>query len=230
MQRKIFVLILVVITIFCYSCQTTSPKANFTEGVIEYNITYNDSVNLKYNTNLLPSLMTIKFREGQSLNRIEGFSGAIALTYISSTETKSNIVLVKIFNKKLFYKEPQKQGQEHLLFSQMPQINIEKQTQEFEFNGYTCRKAIAHFQDSLNTSFEIIYTNDLGIVAPNANTPFADIEGLMLKFKIKVGKYLMTLDAANISKEKVKLNEFVIPAEYEEVNKETIYNVLELMQ
>ena len=112
----------------------------------------------------------------------------------------------------------------------MPQINIEKQTQEFEFNGYTCRKAIAHFQDSLNTSFEIIYTNDLGIVAPNANTPFTDIEGLMLKFKIKVGKYLMTLDAANISKEKVKLNEFVIPTEYEEVNKETIYNVLELMQ
>lgn len=230
MQRKIFVLILVVITTICYSCQTSSPKANFTEGVIEYSITYNDSLSLKYNTNLLPSLMTIKFREGYSLNRIEGFSGAIALTYVSSTETKSNIVLVKIFNKKLFYQEEQKQEQEHLLFSQMPKLNIEKQALEFEFKGYTCKKAIAHLKDSLNTTFEIIYTNDCGIVTPNANTPFAEIEGLMLKFKIKIGKYLMTFDATNISKEKVKLNEFAIPPDYEEVGKETIYNVLELMQ
>ncbi|MBN1990336.1 MAG: hypothetical protein JW783_13120 [Bacteroidales bacterium] len=230
MQREVLVFLIVVISSICYSCQPASKSSNFTEGVIEYEITYNDSLNLKYNTNLLPNLMVIKFKDGNSLNRIEGFSGAIALTYINSKESNSNIVLVKILNKRLFYQENKESAQEHLFFSQMPELRLEKQPEEFEYNGYKCKKAIAHLKDSLNTTFEIIYTNDIGISAPNANTPFAEIEGVMMRFNIKLGNYLMTLDVSRISKENVKSNEFSIPTDYEKVNRETIYNVLELMQ
>lgn len=214
--------------------QTSSCKhklySEFDEGYIEYLISYDQSIPSKYDPDLLPDKMVVKFLDNNILNKIEGLHGVITLTFITNAETQKSITLVKLLNKKIFFEEPIIKGKYPKVFSEMPQISITKSDESFKFQGYECKKASAVFLDSSNYSFEIIYTDKIRIEKPNANTPFESIDGIMLKFNVKLYNQILTLTSSNIKSSDIPREEFSIPAEYERVNEETIDEVISLLQ
>lgn len=211
-------------------CNTNRSKNNFNEGTIEYSIQFDGNDGSKINTNMLPNKLTVKFRNDNTSNKIEGLSGSVNLTFIKNLDDNNLIVLVNLWSKKLFYQDSLLKANLPNAYAGMPDISIEKTDEIVRFKGYNCKKAIAHYKDSSNFTFDILYTNDINITNPNANTPFELIDGVMLKFSIKFNKYLMTISSTSIKSEEISMDEFTVPSGYEKVSKRTIEDLVSLMQ
>lgn len=223
-------LLIISLLLILSGCSGNRSKGSFTEGTIEYTIQFEGTDQSKINTNMLPNRLVVKFRNNNTSNRIEGLSGSVNLTFINNVEDKNLIVLVNIWSKKLFFQDSLVKENLPNAYAGMPEISIEKTSENVKFNGYSCKKAIAHFLDSSKYSFEILYTDEIDIKNPYANTPFEEIDGVMLKFGIKFNKYLMSISSTSIIAEDISMDEFSVPSGYEKVSKRTIEDLVSLMQ
>lgn len=170
------------------------------------------------------------FNGENSLNKIEGLSGAVTISFIKNSENKTRLVLIKLLNKKLYYQESFDSIDSPNAFAGMPGITLNSNHETIEYKGYKCTKISAFFNDSANNPFDIIYTNEIKVNSPNANTPFEKIDGVMLKFKVKLYNHPMTMFATKIRATNVSMDEFITPSDYEKVNRKTIEDVISLLQ
>lgn len=230
MRQQICFYFLLIFLLTFSGCSDFKSKKEFNEGTIEYSIQTQDETQSSFNSSLLPNKITVKFRDNNTSNKVEGLSGAVTLTYINNIDDKNGIILVKFLNKKLFFEEPLTSGNISSTYSGMPNITIKETNDTITYQGYKCKKAIASFNDSSNYSFEILYTNDIKIANPNANTPFESINGVMLMFKVKLYKHIMSITATTIKREHIPKDNFSIPSEYVRVSKKTIEDFLSLLQ
>ena len=229
-RYKVVLLVSLLLSLTLLSCNYLSNNKSYNEGVIDYTITYDDSIAPNYAPSLRPQKMVVKYKDKNMLNRIEAFSGAVFFTFIQNYEEQQNITLIKLLNKKLYYQEPMELGEYPSAYSEMPKLTFEYLNDTEKFLGYECNKVIATFADSTNQKFEILYTKEIAVENPNKNTPFEPIDGVMLKFRVKLYELDMNIEAISVTNGKVSMEDFVIPAEYELVNKETIYDVIYLLK
>jgi hypothetical protein len=222
-------LVLLFLIVFS-GCTYLGSKKLFNEGTIEYSIQSEDNAKKGGSPGLMPNKIVVKFHDNNISNTIEGLSGAITLTYINNVESNYYLILLKLLNKKMFYQEPFVMGSPPSLYSGMPNLTIKKTDEIVNFQGFNCQKAIATFNDSTHYSFDILYTNDIKIAIPNANTPFDSISGVMLQFKVKLYKHLMSITATNIRQEKISKDNFTTPTDYTKVPKKTIEDFTSLLQ
>jgi hypothetical protein len=117
MKYRLFIIFLLIF-ITSNSCKEIQHKDRIKEGYIEYNIEYLDDSLDSFMVGLLPKKMTIKFKNNNTINKIEGFSGIVSFTHIQNYRDKKNITLVKVLNKK--YKYVEKINEESLFFEQLP--------------------------------------------------------------------------------------------------------------
>ena len=211
-------------------CIDKTPSKNFTEGFIEYNIEYDDDQPSKYGNNLRPNKMVVKFKNNNTINKIEGLSGAFSFAFIQNLETQTNYTLVKLLNKKLFYQEPIAANSYPFAYHEMPSLTFNFTNEENEILGFNCRKVIATYNDSIHTSFEIFFTNDIKVNTPNYNSPFDTIEGVMLKFSAIIFNQKMRIAASSIRSTKISDDDFAIPSDYEEIDEETLRDIIALLQ
>jgi hypothetical protein len=230
MKQYINLLITSLLLLALSGCNGNRLKKTFDEGTIEYDITFEGNDQAKINTNMLPSKITVKFRDNNISNKIGGLLGSVNMTFINNVDDKNLIVLVNIWSKKLFFQDSLLKQNLPNAYAGMPAIWIEKTNEIIQYNGYNCMKAIAHYKDSSNYSFEILYTKEISIANPNANSPFELIDGVMLKFSIKLNKYLMSISSTSIKAEHISMDEFKVPSGYERVSKRTIEDLVSLMQ
>jgi len=211
-------------------CKDYNSKKNFNEGIIEYSILFEENTQSHINTSLLPNKLTIKFHDNNTSNTIEGLSGAFNLTYINNVKDENAIILVKLLNKKFYCEEPFVNGILPSTYAGMPKVTIQETNDIINFRGYKCKKAIGSFIDDSDVSFEILYTNEIKITNPNSNTPFEAVNGVMLKFKVKFYKHMMSVSATTIKPERISMDNFTTPSDYAKVSKKTIADLLSLLQ
>lgn len=228
-QIRFILIFFIPLTIFS-GCNYCNPKKITNQGIIEYSIAYDDSLKPNFNKNLLPNRFIVMFNDSNSLNKIEGLSGAVTISFISNNENRTRLVLIKLLNKKLYYQESIDSTNAPNAFAGMPKITITPDRQSIDYKGYKCFKASAYFNDKNNTPFEIIYTNDIKVKSPNANTPFESIDGVMLKFKVMLYNRPMTMSAIKFTATSVSKEEFVTPSGYEKVDRKTFEDVISLLQ
>ncbi|MFP4555565.1 MAG: hypothetical protein ACLFNU_01730 [Bacteroidales bacterium] len=211
-------------------CSDGTRKGEFSEGHIEYNITYIDNHPPKYDTNLRPNKMVVKFKDNNTINKIEGLSGALSFAFIQDIESKSTHTMIKLLNKNLLFFEPIYDDRYPFAYDDMPEFTISRTNDTIEVQGFKCRRAIATYNDSLLSPFEILYTKDIAVANPNYNTPFDSIDGVMLKFSVTLFNQNMQVEANSVKATKVSDDEFTIPADFEKINEETLKDVIELFQ
>jgi len=229
-ERVAILTILFFLVIFSTSCKRFKKDLILSEGIIEYSITYLDEDSSKYDPNIRPDRMVVRFKNNNTVNRIEALSGAFSFAFIQDIDSKTSTTLVKILNKKLFYREPLQENRYHFAYKAMPDMIIEKVDETESFLGFSCKKALATFNDSTSYSFEIWYTDDIVVNMPNHNTPFEAIDGIMLKFSVIMFNQKMNIAATSVKSAKLAKDEFNIPLEYEEVNYETMMELIYLFQ
>ncbi|MDX9771275.1 MAG: hypothetical protein RBT19_12995 [Tenuifilaceae bacterium] len=213
------------------SCSDSVVKKHFCEGYIEYAIEYDDSIIApRFNPSMRPSKMVIKFKDNNTINKIEGLSGAFSFAFIQNKQQERAYMLIKLLNKKLYYQEPLQENSYPFAYQDMPKFTIEKTDRVEEYLGYQCNVAVATFDDTLHNAFNIYYTQEIDIAKPNANTPFEVIDGVMLKFTSIMFGQKMNIKASAVKQAKVSDDEFVIPLEYEQVGLEVVKDVVELLR
>jgi hypothetical protein len=174
--------------------------------------------------------MVVKFRDNNTVNKIEGLSGAFSFAFIQDVAAHKTYTLIKLFNKKLVYEELIREGSYPFAYEDMPKFTIQHTDDTEEFLGVNCKKAIATFTDTLWYPFEILYTQDLSIENPNFNTPFEEIDGVMLKFSVIFFNQKMKIVANRIKAAKISEDEFKVPQYYEKIDQETVKDVITLLQ
>ncbi|HAF30002.1 MAG TPA: hypothetical protein DCG75_13255 [Bacteroidales bacterium] len=227
MRFKTFVIIALIFTLF-NSCKKVQHKDRIREGYIEYDIEYLDDSMDSFMKGLLPKKMTIKFKNNNTINKIEGFSGIVSFTHIQNFREKRNITLVKVLNKK--YKYVEKLNDKSMFFEELPGMKIEVQDTSLEVCGFKSKKARITIPDSNVEPFYIYYTDDIIINNVNAQTPFKSIDGVLLEFKLKLYDMPMKLTARKIQEAEISSEDFEIPKGYESINKKTMIEIIELLK
>ncbi len=210
------------------SCKKLEHKDRIKEGYIEYDIEYLDDSIDGFMKGLLPKKMTIKFKNNNTLNKIEGFSGIVSFTHIQNFREKQNITLVKVLNKK--YKYIEKINDNSLFFEDLPGMQIEEEDTIVEICGFKSKKAKVIIPDSNVEPFYIFYTDDIIINNVNAQTPFRSVDGVLLEFQLKLYDMPMRLTATKIESADIPTENFKIPEGYESINKKTMAEIIDLLK
>ncbi|MFC2151667.1 hypothetical protein ACFLSE_03995 [Bacteroidota bacterium] len=227
MRIRAIVIITLIFTLLS-SCKKIQHKDRIREGYIEYDIEYLDDSMDSFMKGLLPKKMTIKFKNNNTLNKIEGFSGIVSFTHIQNYKEKKNITLVKVLNKK--YKYVEKINDQSLFFEELPGMRIEELDTIVEICGFKSKKAKVTIPDSNIEPFFIYYTNDIIINNVNAQTPFKSIKGVLLEFQLKLYDMPMKLTAKKVQAAEVASEDFKIPEGYDSINKKTMIEIIELLK
>lgn len=225
-----FAILLVLTLVTPLGCSRVADK-DFSEGFIEYCIEFEDTVAVSaFNANMRPNRMVIKFKDNNTINKVEGLSGAFSFAFIQNKMNSKAYTLIKLLNKKLYYEETLEQDNYPFAYREMPEFSIVKTTDTVEYLGYNCYVARATFIDTINAPFDIYYTNEISIPNPNSNTPFNQIEGVMLKFSTVLFNQRMSVLATSIKSSKISDEEFVISPDHEAIGLDVLNEIAELVK
>ncbi|MEA2105647.1 MAG: hypothetical protein U9P82_02845 [Bacteroidota bacterium] len=228
MKFRFSAVILILSLIIISSCDKLQQKNRIKEGFIEYNIEYlNDTLD-SFMIGLLPKKMIIKFKDNNTLNKIEGFLGIVSFTHIQNYKEKKNTTLVKVLNKK--YKYVEKINDSSIFFEELPGMKITLQDEVKEICGFHAQKAKVTVPDINIEPFFIYYTNEISINNVNSQTPFKSIEGVLLEFQVKFYDLDMKLTATKVQEAEISSEHFKVPDGYQNINKRTMIEIIELLK
>lgn len=228
MKFRFFVFILIFGLTIISSCDKLQQKERIKEGFIEYNIEYLNDTLGSFMIGLLPKKMIIKFKDNNTLNKIEGFSGIVSFTHIQNYKEKENTTLVKVLNKK--YKYIEKINDSSIFFEEFPGMKIILQDEEKEICGFHAQKAKVTVPDTNIKPFNIYYTNDISINNVNSQTPFKSIDGVLLEFQVKFYDLDMKLTATKVQEAEISSDHFKVPEDYQKINRQTMIEIIELLK
>nr|WP_321410166.1 hypothetical protein [uncultured Carboxylicivirga sp.] len=223
------VLSVVLFILFISSC-TDSSKKEADQGIITYAITYPKEIMGQGFSAFLPGEMTTTFKDENFKILIKGEFNIYNLEYISRSSGDTCFTLLKILDKRLYY--PQKDAEDLILFenSKKAKITLFKDSTKI-VAGYNCFMGTASFYDKNIPDMVFYYTKEINFTSPNANTPFEDVPGPLLEFRVNFQGMDLAFEAKNVKLKNIKDDEFIIPKNYRETDPDEIKEIVSsLMQ
>jgi GLPGLI family protein len=217
------ILFLLYVLIATPSCKSILSKD--TNGTIEYEISYPDSMKSDIMSSMLPSKMEFKFVPDYTLSQLKVGMGIITATFIADSKNKTLTSLFKVVDKKYALKYSIEETAKEL--SQLPKFSIEYLPEKKMLAGYTCKKAVITQIGNPKNSFSVFYTTDIKIINPNWNLPYATIPGVLMEYQIQHKDILMTLKAKKVILEALDEEQFAIPADYKVVKKDELPEIIQ---
>ncbi|MBI5541095.1 MAG: hypothetical protein HY951_13600 [Bacteroidia bacterium] len=217
-------LISIFLLIFTYSCGIDGFSGKLDEGVIEYDMVYLQDEKDNPLISLLPTSMTVKFKDDVTVQKIEGWMGIFQMAGIADRDKNKRQALLKIMNEKYYYETTMDGPQ--FGYDEMPGMKVEKSDSTKTIAGYKCKAYSVSLNDSANTKFIVYYTDEIKINKPNCNNPFNMIDGVLLEYQMAFQKIPTHLKAKKVIKEKVNDEEFAIPEGFVKVPKEKMQETI----
>jgi hypothetical protein len=103
-------------------------------------------------------------------------------------------------------------------------VSIAFDDAEKEILDFNCKHAKVS-ADSGSVNFDLYFTTEIDITAPNNQSPFKEIPGVLMEFQIEINGISMFLVAAEVVETSISDELFQIPVGYEEVPKQTIDDI-----
>lgn len=205
------------------SCSRNENKGIYNQGRLEYRITYLNAVEDNYDPSFLPKKMILEFNQDYSINRIDGFMGFFKLgniTYFNNKKVKTHL---KVLDQNYTFVG----GRNDMMccFDCMQGMKITEDTDVSIIAGLESRKATISFKDHSET-FDVYYTHDIDLAHPNRSNPYADIDGVLTKFRLVMGPYNMLFTASKFDPDRAPSEEMEIPEEATEVNRPEMVAIL----
>jgi len=228
-MRQVFVIFVVISFLICLlvGCDTIFHR-NIDEGQIVFEITYPETEVGDVMASMLPSEMTLRFKDNKTAGELVAGMGIFQTSLIANPKTKIVHQLLKLMNQK--YVLTSDSSGIKSLYSELPEMKITKTDETKEIAGYHCKKAIVIFEGDVKEEFNIFYTDKINIKNSNWCTPFLEIDGVLLEYEVRKYNYRMKLKAIEVIKEDVADSFFEIPNDYESISKEEMDKIFEGFQ
>lgn len=205
------------------SCNYTNPKY-IDEGVIEYDAKVVDEDHPM--AGLAPGKMTVRFKKNMFAAEMSTM-GVFTTTFIANPIKKQLIQLVKVFEIKQASIDDEKAIQAE---NETYKLNFKETKDTKEIAGYKCKKVIATMADDPSIQFDVYYTEELNVSAPNFSNPYAKIKGMLMEYRLKKFGLEMTFTAIGVKKEEVPDETFELPAYYKVISKQEMDDFFKSIQ
>lgn len=219
-------LILIVLIIFVYSCKSDKDLRKITEGTIVYDISYHSDIASSVPVQFLPKTMVLSFNKEFASYKIEDMMGVFCITNTTDLSERTHISTIKIFNKK--YKYEGTDNEVPVFFQPQTTYAIENKEDSVSLAGISCNKSIVtNIKEHRN--FEVLHSDLFFIKNPNINTPYSEIDGVLMKFEIDLDKMRLTLTAKKIIPSAINNKEFKITNDYKPISQEKMRSIIATM-
>ncbi len=195
------------------------------EGTIKYDIKFNEDERKKNEIiDLLPETMKYYFKNRSSVSEIS-YMGVFRTAYISNVKAKTNSVLFYFMPQK--YSSSTKFGEKTLGFDPMPGIIITKTKETKNIKGLKAYKAHVSFEDPTQEEYDIWYTKEFKVKDPNWHTPYREIDGVLLDYRIKMKGISMHMTINSFDDAPIDTAKFSVPDSYKKVEPEIMDTIFD---
>lgn len=201
------------------SCHINLGKKGIQEGTLKYKITYLQSEKENPIVSLMPGYLQMSFKDNSVRMDVEGWMGIFKSTFIRQYDLNRSVNMLKMMNKKYYY--VCSGSTDFMGMQTYNDVSVSFDDEMKKILDFDCKHARVT-ADSGQLVFDLYYTTDIAIEAPNNQSPFKEIPGVLMEFQIKINGISMYLEAAEIKEVDIPDEEFKIPDNYEEVAKDTI--------
>lgn len=216
--------IFAIISLLFYSCKSDAFSGKLDEGTIEYDMIYLQDEKDNPIISLLPTTMSLKIKDNNSIQKIEGWMGVFQMAGIARREENYKAAYLKIMGEKYVF-ETTMDGPS-FGFDEYKKMKLVESDSTKIICGYKCKAYDVFLNDSTAAAFTIYYTNEIKLDNPNCNNPFQEVKGVLLEYQMKFQRIPVHLIAKKIIKEDVPNDEFVVPDGFKKVSKEKIQEVI----
>jgi len=202
--NKLVYIGLCVLLLFNLSCKNVG-LGNKNEGEILFDTKGVDETHPLYG--LAPSSATLKFKEDKfaiEMSTMGMFNTAI----IGDNQAKTLSQTVKFMDINQACIETEKEILEN---NKSYQLKIEETNETKKIAGYKCYKLKVTKVSEPNVSFDAWYTKDLGKEDCNALTPYSQVKGILLDYRIKKMGLEMHFSAKKVNNIEIDDSAFEIP-------------------
>jgi hypothetical protein len=217
------IVILLVILGLGLGCKRLNGHHAANQGVVVFDIEYVKNSGRNIPVQFLPKVMELKFNKHYASYSIEDRLGLFAISNQIDLKKHLHVTMVKVFDKKYAYVGTD--SETSILFnSELPYV-IQLLKDTMTVAGFSCNKALA--TNSINgASFDVLYFKDSRIENPNLNTPYRDVDGLLLKFTLQLKNIDMNLTAKEFIQKEIGDSIFEIPDEYKRISKKQMEEIV----
>ena len=205
------------------SCHYYKSSSNISQGVIEYDIAYNNRSGRDFPIQFMPKTMEMKFNKRYISYTIEDRLGLFSISNIFNLLEKNHVTLVKVFNEKYAYMGSK--NEVPLLFQSTSRYSIGFTHDTSRLAGILCNVATIS-DDSTNENFNVSYTSTINIDEPNQNTPYNKINGILLDFKVQLKNLDMQLTARKVNDKTIDNDEFLVPNGYKYISRSKMEKII----
>lgn len=167
---------------------------------------------------MAPDKMTVKFKNNQSYAQVIAGMGLFETDFINDEPGKRIIQMVRFLNNKVSNVSDTAVVNKEL--RQSAEATVTRTNETKMIAGYKCKKAVIQYKDNKSPDCDVYYTDEIELENPNWSTPFKDIKGVLMAYRIKRYGLYMQFTADKVEPEKIEDNIFKVPAGYKSLSKE----------
>jgi hypothetical protein len=218
-RKATFLPIVIFFTTIIFGCgEEKQFHKHASEGVIEYEVTYPELDSNNIMLEMLPSKMIMTFKKDKFKSELKTAAGIIEMSVIADYSSQKMYNLVKIFSDK--YVLEMNKSEALLMTATLPPFQIERQEVSTEIAEASCEKLILNFGSAKKESYTFYETSEVDFIEPNWCTPFHEIKGVLLDYRVENYGMNMRLRAIRIIPGEVEDSEFDIDEDYEDLSPE----------
>jgi hypothetical protein len=219
-NRAIFIISLIIIS-FLSSCDKSSVKG-LEEGEIHYTINY---IGRKGSIpkDLMPNSMVVKFKNNKILFEITSPIGNNGIFNIVDPDEQKIETFIRLLGLKYYYIGST--GEVPPGIDPMINMELTKTDRKSEIFGLECYHAKAVISDE-DYSYDIWYTNEIGLDQPNDSTPFSALDGVLMNFFYKMGEMIVEFEAQAIYIRPVADKDFQKSDKYRQIDRQKMDEII----
>jgi hypothetical protein len=187
-------------------------QKHISEGVIIYDVTYPELDSNNLMLEMLPDEMVMTFKEDKYKSQLKTGAGIIEMSVIADGENKQLHNMVKLFSDR-YVLTLNHQGA-LMMTDVLPPYQIKYLDGKDTLAGALCKRILIDFGAAKNESYVFAFTDDIALKSPNWCTPYHEIEGVLLDYRVENYGMNMRLTARQIIPQEVDDAEFVIDDRY----------------
>ena len=199
-------------------CEGLKNDGRLREGVIEYNVTYPKLDPNSVLIELLPTKMTLSFKDDLFKTDLSAGFGMFKMNVIVRNDDKEVSQLVKLINDRFVvnYDEAAAIASNE----QFPKIRLEHTGKVKTIAGFECKEALVTVLNDSNETFTIYYTDQIRLMESNWFTQFTEIEGVLMEYQVERYNLCSRFSALKVTAKEIDDNVFAVPDEYKEIQEQ----------
>lgn len=205
---------------------SVANKTRINQGKIIYELSYPEFAADNIFISMFPREMTFKFKDGNTKNELKTSMAVFSTTLLANSKEKTVVHLVRIANKYSGIEMDSVEIMEE--YGKKPDgMTITPTDSTKQIAGYICKHASVTFTSDSTKGFDIFYTSEIDIEAPNWCTPFHDIDGVLMEATITKFNMDMHMVAKQVVAEEYTTEEFIVTHEYQPITVDEMADIFQ---